>query len=63
MTDNDEDYNKYMNISDTLMYMFSIEIQDMKINFFFKWCIGEVDNASHCKCDIHLGRTDMHLHY
>ena len=31
MTDNDEDYNKYMNISDTLMDMFSKEIQDMKL--------------------------------
>ena len=31
MTDNDEDYNKYMNISDTLMDMFSREIQNMKL--------------------------------
>ena len=31
MTDNDEDYNKYMNISDTLMDMFTKEIQNMKI--------------------------------
>lgn len=31
MTDNDEDYNKYMNISNTLMEMFAKEIQDMKI--------------------------------
>ena len=31
MTDNDEDYNKYMNISDTLMDMFTKEIQDMKL--------------------------------
>ena len=31
MTDNDEDYNKYMNISDTLMDMFSKEIQNMKL--------------------------------
>ena len=31
MTDNDEDYNKYMNISNTLMEMFTKEIQDMKI--------------------------------
>ena len=30
MTDNDEDYNKYMNISNTLMEMFTKEIQDMK---------------------------------
>ena len=31
MTDNDEDYNKYINISDTLMDMFSKEIQNMKL--------------------------------
>ena len=31
MTDNDEDYNKYMNISNTLMEMFMKEIQDMKL--------------------------------
>ena len=31
MTDNDEDYNKYMNISDTLMDMFTKEIQNMKL--------------------------------
>ena len=31
MTDNDEDYNKYMNISDTLMDMFPKEIQNMKL--------------------------------
>lgn len=31
MTDNDEDYNKYMNVSNTLMEMFMKEIQDMKI--------------------------------
>ena len=31
MTDNDEDYNKYMNVSNTLMEMFTKEIQDMKI--------------------------------
>lgn len=31
MTDNDEDYNKYMNISNTLMEMFTKEIQDMKL--------------------------------
>ena len=31
MTDNDEDYNKYMNVSDTLMDMFSKEIQNMKL--------------------------------
>ena len=31
MTNNDEDYNKYMNISNTLMEMFTKEIQDMKI--------------------------------
>ena len=31
MTDNDEDYNKYMNISNTLMEMFTKEIQDMKV--------------------------------
>lgn len=31
MTDNDEDYNKYMNVSNTLMEMFMKEIQDMKL--------------------------------
>ena len=31
MTNNDEDYNKYMNISDTLMDMFTKEIQNMKL--------------------------------
>lgn len=31
MTDNDEDYNKYITISNTLMEMFTKEIQDMKI--------------------------------
>ena len=31
MTNNDEDYNKYMNVSNTLMGMFTKEIQDMKI--------------------------------
>ena len=31
MTDNNEDYNKYMNVSNTLMEMFMKEIQDMKI--------------------------------
>lgn len=31
MTDNDEDYNKYMNISNTLMEMFTKEIQNMKL--------------------------------
>ena len=31
MTDNDEDYNKYMNIANILMEMFMKEIQDMKI--------------------------------
>ena len=31
MTDNDEDYNKYMNISNTLMEMFTKEIQNMKV--------------------------------
>lgn len=31
MTDNDEDYNKYMNVSNTLMDMFSKEIQNMKL--------------------------------
>ena len=31
MTDNDEDYNKYMNISNTLMEMFTKEIQSMKL--------------------------------
>lgn len=31
MTDNDEDYNKYMNVSNTLMEMFMKEIQDMKV--------------------------------
>ena len=31
MTDNDEDYNKYMNISNTLMEMFTKEIKDMKL--------------------------------
>lgn len=31
MTDNDEDYNKYMNISNTLMEMFTKEIQNMNI--------------------------------
>ena len=31
MTNNDEDCNKYMNISNTLMEMFAKEIQDMKI--------------------------------
>jgi hypothetical protein len=31
MTNNDEDYNKYMNVSNTLMEMFTKEIQDMKI--------------------------------
>ena len=30
-TDNDEDYNKYMNVSNTLMEMFTKEIQDMKL--------------------------------
>ena len=31
MTDNDEDYNKYMNVSNTLMEMFTKEIQDMTL--------------------------------
>ena len=31
MTDNDEDYNKYMNVSNTLMEMFTKEIQNMNI--------------------------------
>lgn len=31
MTDNDEDYNKYINVSNTLMEMFMKEIQDMKL--------------------------------
>ena len=31
MTDNDEDYNKYMNVSNTLMEMFMKEIQNMKL--------------------------------
>ena len=31
MTDNDEDYNKYMNVSNTLMEMFTKEIQNMKL--------------------------------
>lgn len=31
MTDNDEDYNKYMNVSNTLIEMFTKEIQDMKL--------------------------------
>lgn len=31
MSDNDEDYNKYMNISDTLMDMFTKEVQSMKL--------------------------------
>ena len=31
MTDNDEDYNKYMNVSNTLMEMFMKEIQSMKL--------------------------------
>ena len=31
ITDNDEDYNKYMNISNTLMEMFTKEIQNMKL--------------------------------
>ena len=31
MTDNNEDYNKYMNVSNTLMEMFTKEIQDMKV--------------------------------
>ena len=31
MTDNNEDYNKYMNVSNTLMEMFMKEIQDMKV--------------------------------
>lgn len=31
MTDNDEDCNKYMNISNTLMEMFMKEIQNMKL--------------------------------
>ena len=31
MTDNDEDYNKYMNVSNTLMEMFTKEIQSMKL--------------------------------
>lgn len=31
MTNNDEDYNKYMNVSNTLMEMFTKEIQDMKL--------------------------------
>ena len=31
MTDNDEDYNKYMNVSNTLMEMFTKEIQNMKV--------------------------------
>ena len=31
MTDNDEDYNKYMNVSNTLLEMFTKEIQDMKL--------------------------------
>lgn len=31
MTGNDEDYNKYMNVSNTLMEMFTKEIQNMKL--------------------------------
>ena len=31
MTDNDEDYKKYMNVSNTLMEMFTKEIQNMKL--------------------------------
>lgn len=31
MTDNDEDCNKYMNISNTLMEMFNSEVQNMKL--------------------------------
>ena len=31
MTDNDEDYNKYMTVSDTFMDMFTKEIQSMKL--------------------------------
>lgn len=31
MTDNDEDYNKYMNVSNTLMEMFTKEIQSIKL--------------------------------
>ena len=31
ITDNDEDYNKYMNVSNTLMEMFTKEIQNMKL--------------------------------
>ena len=31
MTDNDEDYNKYMNIANTLKEMFTKEIQNMKL--------------------------------
>lgn len=31
MTDNDEDYNKYMEISNTLMDMFMKEVQSMKL--------------------------------
>ena len=31
MTDNDEDYNKYMNVSNTLMEMVTKEIQNMKL--------------------------------
>ena len=31
ITDNDEDYNKYMNVSNTLMGMFTKEIQNMKL--------------------------------
>ena len=31
MTDNDEDYSKYMNVSNTLMEMFTKEIQNMKL--------------------------------
>ena len=31
MTDNDEDYNKYMNVSNILMEMFTKEIQNMKL--------------------------------
>ena len=31
ITDNDEDCNKYMNISNTLMEMFNSEVQNMKL--------------------------------
>ena len=31
MTDNDEDYNKYMNVSNTFIEMFTKEIQNIKL--------------------------------